>query len=213
MFLFWFFFQRVKNFHQKKEMSQSDARSAYYSFSHDLRAAFRRDGYNDGAEIADWDEARHTINADRCIFLVRVCNLKRMSLAPPTGNGYQVLQDLSEFRTATTAPLRHGKECDTVIAAPALIDGTYVVSYRFSALRFVRAWLVYLILLTLRFAIVAVLVAGLAFAAWYVPWQPMWNVVANMGLERYEAYKAASPVPTPAPAHQQVFASRPVVGG
>lgn len=191
-------------------MSESDARSAYYSFTHDLRAAFR-DGYNDRAEIADWDEARHTINPDRCIFHVRVSNLKRTSLAPPTGHGYQVLQDLSEFRTATTAPLRHSKECDTVIAAPSLIDGTYVVSFRFSALRFVRAWVVYLVLLTLRFAIVATLVAGLAFAAWQVPWQPMWTVVVNMGLERYEAY--TMPTPTPAPVQQQVFASRPVVGG
>lgn len=189
-------------------MSESDARSAYYSFAHDLRATFRRDAYNSGAEIADWDEARNTINPDRCTFQVRVCNLRRMTLAAPTGQGYQVLQDLSEFRTPTTSQLRHGKDTDSVIAAPSLIDGTYVVSFRFSTFRFLRAWLVYLVLLTVRFAIVAVLVAALAAAAWYVPW----HAIFNMGMERYEAYHTTVS-PSAAPVQQQVFASRPIVGG
>ena len=186
------------------------ARNAYVSLISDLSALLH--GASSSAnvlmEIGAWSEVEPTVDANDGTFRVRISNLDCVPVfLPATGAGYQIISHGSGWITAKNTPM----QVAGVIRAPPKIDGTLVVSYRFSLLRWIWAWIFWVIVGIARMAIVAILLAIVAVAAYYMPWRAglgALSAVASTGVtlamdamksRASDAKSMPMPMPTPTP--------------
>lgn len=175
-----------------------DAHSAYLALSADFENLLRPS--NALMEIAGWKEVSSTIDSDKHVFRVRISNIEKIPISiPATGTGYQIIDRGSIWSTSHTSPLIREHVSGTVIAAPTKIDGSLIVSYRFSLIRWIRAWILWLILLAVRVSIATFVVALCGIALWYVPWSKVITITIVAIKSTVALFQSSESVFTPTP--------------
>ena len=199
-------------------MSTHSAKSAYYALLADIQTVLqpRATRANVLMEIAPWSETEGTINFEKHTFTLRLSNLDRVPMSlPATGSGYQVLSHGSGWMTAQTAKIVYDPATSTTITAPSKIDGTLLVSWKFSWFRWLWAWVFWLCVLCVRVSIVVVIVVVVAVVLYMIPWGEL-CILAMRGITWVLSLRNTVSIPTftptPVPSHGNVMGSRPVVG-
>ena len=188
-----------------------DAQSAYYALYADLKTVLQ--STNPLLEIAGWQEVSPTIDPVGHFFRVRISNVEKMPVfMPAAGAGYQIVARGSMWATSHTSSLIRDTAAGVTISAPSKIDGTLIVSYRFSMLRWLWAWLVWLVLFVVRMSIASMAVAVIGVVLWYIPWSKIVTItitVLKLAGSMIESAQngSATATPTPSPAADNIMRS------
>lgn len=179
--------------------SLNSANAAYNNVVADLKKQFRAQDHhgNHAVEFASWEEVRETINPDHATFRLRVARVAKLPFSiTPTGSGYQIVGTVGGWQTAIASTVHVDRATGNYMTAPSRIDGTLVISYRWSFGSWLSAWLYWLLRLVRRCVAIAILVAFIGvvvFAAQrWLPWHLVTEKIA-------EAFASPSATPTPSP--------------
>lgn len=184
-------------------MAAESARNAFYAARDDLSAVLARvePGYNTNIEFSRWDDCQATVDEKAGTFRVTVSKLNRVPFnLPATGKGYQVLGVVGGWRTNDVADLAPSASGRGFVSAPSRMQGTLLISYRWSFSAWVRAWAYWIwrrILRVIAWLVLLAFIALAAYAIYILPWAPMIRLVISS--YNYLRPPAATPVSTPSP--------------
>lgn len=188
----------------------ADAQAAYYALYADLKSALQ--STNPLLEIAGWQEVSSTIDSVGHLFRVRISNVEKMPMfMPAAGSGYQIIARGSMWATSSTSSLIRDATSGVTISAPSKIDGTLIVSYRFSLLRWLRAWIVWLVLFVVRVSIASMAIAVIGVVLWYIPWSKIITITITLikaTTSMVQTVQKESVTPTQSPSTENII--RPI---
>ena len=188
-------------------MAADSARNAFYAARDDLSVALSRvePGYNATIEFSRWDDARATLDEKAGTFCMTVSKLNRVPLnLPATGAGYQILGLVGGWQTSEVAELAPNAAGRGFVSAPSRMQGTLLVSYRWSLSAWARAWIYWIwrrVLRVIAWVFLLTVLAVVAYGVYLLPWAPMARLVYSS--YNYLRSPAATPIhassPTPPP--------------